>query len=103
MTPAPYSEDTLVQQTTAEYLEQELGWESVYAYNNDDFGPDSLLGRESDREVVLARPLRGKIEELNPGLPATAYYDAVRQIVAVSATQTMAAYDQREYWRCIPL
>jgi len=34
MTPTPYTEDTLVQQTTAEYLEQELGWESVYAYNN---------------------------------------------------------------------
>ena len=36
----PYTEDTLVQQTTAGYLEQELGWESVYACNNDDFGPD---------------------------------------------------------------
>ncbi len=24
-----YTEDTLVQQTTAEYLEQELGWQSV--------------------------------------------------------------------------
>ena len=34
MTPSPYNEDTLVQQTTAEYLEQELGWESIYAYNN---------------------------------------------------------------------
>ena len=50
-----YSEDTLVQQTTAEYLERQLGWESVYAYNNEDFGPGSLLGRASDREVVLTR------------------------------------------------
>ncbi|HQN30248.1 MAG TPA: hypothetical protein PKX20_03905, partial [Methanothrix soehngenii] len=40
-----YTEDTLVQQTTADYLEQQLGWESVYAYNNEDFGPKSLLGR----------------------------------------------------------
>ncbi len=32
-----YSEDTLVLQTTAEYLEQQLGWESVYAYINEDF------------------------------------------------------------------
>ena len=40
-----YSEDTLVQQTTAEYFQRQLGWESVYAYNNEDFGPDSLLGR----------------------------------------------------------
>ena len=45
MKTVPYSEDTLVQQATAEYLEQQLGWESVCAYNNEDFGPDSLLGR----------------------------------------------------------
>ncbi|MDX9745012.1 MAG: type I restriction endonuclease subunit R [Syntrophales bacterium] len=97
MTPAPYTEDTLVQQTTAEYLEQELGWESVYAYNNEDFGPDSLLGRESDREVVLTRTLREKIEALNPGLPATAYEDAVRRIVSLSASQTLAAANHEKY------
>jgi type I restriction enzyme R subunit len=97
MTPNAYTEDTLVQQTTAEYLEQELGWESVYAYNNEDFGPDSLLGRESDREVVLTRTLLAKIEELNPGLPASAYEDAVRQIVTVSASQTMAATNREKY------
>jgi len=97
MTPAPYTEDTLVQQTTAEYLEQELGWESAYAYNNEDFGPDSLLGRGSDREVVLTRILRVKIEELNPGLPATAYDDALRQILTVSASQTMAAINREKY------
>ena len=53
MTPHSYTEDTLVQQTTADYLEQQLGWDSIYAYNNEDFGPDSLLGRTSDSEVVL--------------------------------------------------
>jgi type I restriction enzyme R subunit len=37
MNPHLYTEDTLVQQTTADYLEHQLGWESVYA---------------SDREVV---------------------------------------------------
>lgn len=97
MMPTPYTEDTLVQRTTAEYLEQELGWESVYAYNNEDFGPESLLGRGSDREVVLTRTLRAKIEEINPGLPATAYDDAVRQIVTVSASQTMAATNREKY------
>jgi hypothetical protein len=29
-----YTENTLVQQTTAEHLEQELCWESVNAYHN---------------------------------------------------------------------
>jgi hypothetical protein len=40
-----YTEDTLVQQTTADYLEKRLGWQSVYAYSNEDFGPASLLSR----------------------------------------------------------
>ena len=92
-----YTEDTLVQQTTADYLERQLGWESVYAYNNEDFGPDSLLGRASDREVVLERPLREKLAELNPGLPQAAYDDAVRQLTASVASQTLVAANREKY------
>jgi len=97
MTPAPYTEDTLVQQTTAEYLAQKLGWESVFAYNNETFGPDGMLGRSSDREVVLTRYLRAKIVAFNPGLPDAAYDDAVRQIVSTSATQTMQATNREKH------
>jgi len=52
MKPPSYTEDNLVQQTTADYLEleQRHGWEAIYAYNNEDFGQNSLLGRASDRE-----------------------------------------------------
>ncbi len=97
MTPAPYTEDTLVQQTAADYLEQQLEWESVYAYNREDFGPESLLGRASDRDVVLERPLRAKLAELNPRLPDAAYDDAVRQITAVSASQTPVSANREKY------
>jgi len=96
LTPGPYTEDTLVQQTTAEYLEH-LGWNSVYAYNNEDFGPASLLGRSSERDVVLTRYLRHKLAELNPGLPAEAYDDAVRQIITTPATQSMVATNREKY------
>ena len=95
MTPRGYSEDTLVQQTTADYLEQQLGWESVYTYNKEDFGPDSLLGRASDREVVLTRTLREKLVELNPHLSDEAYDDAVRQITATVTSQTIAVLCRR--------
>jgi type I restriction enzyme, R subunit len=94
-----YTEDTLVQQTTAEYLERQLGWQSVYAYNNEDYGPGSLLGRSSDREVVLTRPLREKLVSLNPGLPDAAYDDAVRQITATVASQTLVATNREKYAR----
>ena len=97
MSAAAYTEDTLVQQTTAEYLEKQLGWKSVYAYNTEDFGPDSLLGRDSDQEVVLTRTLRDKLVQLNPGLPDVAYDDAVRQISAIVASQTMVATNREKY------
>ena len=74
--------------TDVDYLEQALGWESVYVYNREDFGPGSLAGRTSDREVMLDRPLREKLPELNPGLPDSEY-EAVRQIAAISASQTL--------------
>ncbi len=51
MSPTSYTEDALVQQTTADYLRDEFGWESVCAYDKEDFGAERLLGRESDREV----------------------------------------------------
>jgi len=92
-----YTEDTLVQQTTADYMEQQLGWQSVYAYNNEDFGPDGLLGRASDREVVLTRALREKLTALNPSLPDAAYDDAVRQITASVASQTLIATNREKY------
>ncbi|MFO8049202.1 MAG: hypothetical protein R6U29_09240 [Desulfosudaceae bacterium] len=67
------TEDILVQQTTAKYLVHQHGWESVYACNHENFVPDSQLGRSSNREVVLIRPLRAKLIELNPGLPVNQY------------------------------
>ena len=97
MTPTPYTEDALVQQTTTDYLEQQLGWESVYAHNHEDFGPNSLLGRASERDVVLARPLREKLAALNPGLPDGAYDEAVRRLTAATASQTIVAANHDKY------
>ncbi len=57
------NEDTLVQQTTVDYLRDQLGWESVYAYNQETFGPDGLLGRNSDRGVVLTRYLKQALKK----------------------------------------
>ncbi len=97
MTLTAYTEDTLVQQTTADYLEHQPGWESVYACNREDFGPDSLLGRISDREGVLARTLRERLRALNPGLPEAAYAEAVRQLTITMTSQTLVATNREQY------
>lgn len=46
------TEDSLVQQTTVDYLHKQLGWKWVYAYNKEDFGLYSLP-RLMNREVVV--------------------------------------------------
>ena len=96
MTPFPYTEDTLVQQTTADCLEG-LGWESVYAHNREDFGPGGLLGRASDREVVLTRPLRAALAALNPNLPEEGYDEAVRRLAGTVVSQTLVAANRERY------
>ena len=58
-------EDRLVQATFADHLENELGWESVYAWNHETFGPDGTLGRKDTRDVVLVRDLRAALVRLN--------------------------------------
>lgn len=43
-----YSEDKLVQETTANYLRDQMGWDSIYAHNNETFGPQGTLGRNNE-------------------------------------------------------
>lgn len=74
------SEDRLVQATFAEHLEHVLGWDSVYAWNEETFGLDGTLGRGSASEAVLVRDLREALERLNPELPTSAIQDAVREM-----------------------
>mgnify|MGYP000854507234 CR=1 FL=1 len=93
------NEDTLVQQTTADYLQNELGWECVNALA-ETYGPQGLLGRDSEREVVLTGYLWAALEKLNPGLPESAYTEAIRQIREYSSSQTLLATNQDKYALC---
>src|SRR5438093_7720732 len=92
-----FTEDTLVQQTTSDYLRDVLGWESVYAYNDETFGPEGMLGRRNDREVVLTRYLGQALVKLNPDLPQEAYQDAIRQITDYSLSQSSLQINQEKY------
>ena len=74
------SEDRLVQATFATHLEQALGWDSVYAWNQETFGLAGTLGRTSERDVVLVRDLRAALSRLNPQLPQAAVEDAITQL-----------------------
>lgn len=45
------SEDRLVQQFFSDHLRDALGWDSIYAYNAETFGPNGALGRANERDL----------------------------------------------------
>lgn len=92
-----YSEDLLIQAPTAEFLENTLGWHSVFAQDEGGFGPDSLLGRTSDREVVLTREVLAALKRLNPGLPDVAYQEALAQVILEDITKTLVQMNEEKY------
>lgn len=91
------SEDRLVQQTFAEHLEQVLGWESVYAYTTETFGPEGTLGRTSERDVVLVQDLRAALAKLNADLPASAREQAIEKLTRIDFARSLLQHNREFY------
>ena len=95
------SEDRLVQETFADHLRDKLGWDRVYAWNEETFGPDGTLGRETERDVVLTRDLREAIRRLNDGLPESVVEDAVQKLIRCDYARSTVQHNQEFHdWIC---
>ena len=94
------SEDRLVQATCAQHLEKVLGWDSVFAWNEETFGPDGTLGRADTKQAVLTRDLRAALERLNPDLPASAIEDAIRKLTEYDVSRSMVQHN-RDFYRLL--
>ena len=92
-----YSEDLLIQVPTAEFLKHRLGWTTLFAQDEEGFGPDSLLGRTNDREVVLIREVLSALRRLNPGLPEAVYAEALIQVTGEDFTKTLTQLNEEKY------
>lgn len=88
------SEDRLVQATFAAHLCDKLGWESVYAWNEETFGPTGTLGRTDTKDAVLTRDLRAALVRLNPDLPATAIDEALRKLTVHDFSRSLVQHNQ---------
>ena len=91
------SEDRLVQATFAEHLQKALGWDSIYAWNQETFGPTGTLGRSSERDVALVRDLRAALARLNPQLPPSAIEEAVAKLTHHDFSRTLLQHNQAFY------
>lgn len=85
-----YSEDYLIEQTAIDLFFNQLGWDTLLAYNKEGFGEGSTLGRLNKKEVVIKRIFIEKLQEFNPGLPQKAYEDAYQKLTEESITKSLA-------------
>lgn len=92
-----YSEDLLIQKSTAELLEQELGWKSVYAFDNEVLGEQGTLGRKTQSEVVLMRHLRMALKRLNPWMTDKQLTEAIERMTSYMSSQTLMQINEEKY------
>ena len=92
-----YSEDLLIQKSTAELLKNELGWKSVYAFDNEVLGEQGTLGRKTQSEVVLTRHLRMALKRLNQWMTDKQLTEAVERMTSYMSSQTLMQINEEKY------
>lgn len=87
--PKDYSEDQLIQKSTADFLEQELGWKSVYAFDQETLGANGTLGRTSYNEVLLTREINLSLKRLNPWLTEDQLRECMDRLTEYMSSHTL--------------
>ena len=65
-----YSEDRLIEQTAIDLFFNQLGWDTLLAYNKETFGEDGTLGRLNKKEVVIKKQSWPSLSSLIPAYPS---------------------------------
>lgn len=91
------TEETLVQEVTADYLLNQLQWDKSVMGMYEKLGKEGDLGRVSEQDVVLTRYLGEKLIELNPGLPDAAYQEALRLVCEMPLSSNIIAVNKEKY------
>ena len=92
-----YSEDQLIQKSTAEFMEKELGWKSVYAFDQETLGANGTLGRNGYHEVLLTRHLGQALKRLNPWLTDKQLQECIERLTEHMSSQTLMQINEQKY------
>ena len=92
-----YSEDKLVQESTADFLEKELGWKSIYAFDQETLGVNGTLGRTNYHEVLLTRHLSQALKRLNPWLTDKQLQECLERMTEHMSSQTLMQINEQKY------
>ena len=97
MTSNDYSEDKLIQKSTAELLEHELGWESVFAFDKEVLGENGTLGRMGQHEVLLRPRFKVALKRLNPWLTDKQMEEALLAMTEHMSSASLMQTNEEKY------
>ncbi len=92
-----YSENVLVQDSAATLLHDELGWEVVYAYNQEVLGENGTLGRKNYHEIILWRYFRQALKRLNPWISDTQLEEACKALSFHLSSSSLLQINEEKY------
>lgn len=92
-----YTEDKLIQKSTAALMENELGWTSIMAWDAEVLGANGTLGRITHHEVLLVRHFKAALKSLNPWITETQLNQAVDRMTEHISSQTLMQINEEKY------
>ena len=93
-----YSENILVQESSGQLLERELGWEVAFAYNTEKLGEDGSFGRKSYKEILLTRYFREALLRLNPWITPGQMEEAQKIMESHLSTSSLLQINEEKYF-----
>ena len=92
-----YSENILVQESAGKLLHNELGWEVVYAYNQEVLGENGTLGRKDYKEILLTRDIRAALQKFNPWITPAQIDEAIASLRQRLSTASLLQINEEKY------
>ena len=93
-----YSENVLVQDSAAALMHDELGWDVVYAYNQEVLGENGTLGRKNYHEIVLWRYLKAALKRLNPWISDAQIAEACQTLSSYMSSSSLLQINEEKYF-----
>ena len=93
-----YSENNLVQENAGNLLQHELGWEVVYAYNQEVLGENGTLGRKDYKEILLTRDIRAALQKFNPWITSAQIDEAIATLRQHLSTSSLLQINEEKYF-----
>ena len=93
-----YSENILVQNSTGNLLQNELGWDVQFAYNTEVLGDNGTFGRKSYKEMLLVHYFKAALKRLNQWINDNQIIEAINLLERHLSTSSLLQINEEKYF-----